>query len=116
CNNRGKCLQGICRCQPGFKGIGCEIEDCLDPTCGGHGVCLEGKCACKPGWRGDNCSMVDDRITKFLPNCSYRGVYDVESERCACFPGYSGDNCGQSKYYQILQAISLSCLFYILLI
>lgn len=97
CNGHGQCVNGICQCDPKYKGIHCEISDCLDSTCSGHGVCFEAKCICKPGWRGENCSQIDDRLSKFFPNCSGHGVYDIEAEKCSCFSGWSGENCSLSK-------------------
>ena len=98
CNGHGKCINGICQCDIQYKGIHCEITDCIDSTCSGHGVCFEGKCICKTGWRGENCSSIDDRISKYFPNCSGHGVYDIESEKCSCFPGWSNENCSIRKF------------------
>ena len=101
CHGRGVCQSGSCKCKSGFKGKHCESEDCVDPSCSGHGVCFDKKCLCKPGWKGDNCSLVDNRLSKFFPNCSFHGVYDIETERCSCFSGYSGDNCSLGEYSRL---------------
>ncbi|RWS31000.1 N-acetylglucosamine-1-phosphodiester alpha-N-acetylglucosaminidase-like protein [Leptotrombidium deliense] len=97
CNGHGKCVVGTCNCLPGFKGENCEVADCLDPNCSSHGGCVDGQCWCRIGWRGINCSEIDQRLNKYFPDCSARGVYDLDAEKCVCFAGWLGDDCSIAK-------------------
>ena len=98
CNGHGQCYSGTCVCLPGFKGENCEIKDCIDPDCSMHGACIEGQCWCKIGWTGVNCSEIDQRLNKFFPHCSSKGVYDIDSNKCACFKGWFGNDCSLRKF------------------
>lgn len=86
-------MSGTCICLPGFKGDNCETSDCLEPNCSNNGACVDGQCWCKMGWRGVNCSEIDTRFNKFFPDCSSKGVYDLDLEKCVCFNGWLGDDC-----------------------
>ncbi|KAI1299285.1 Teneurin-m [Halotydeus destructor] len=97
CNGHGKCISGTCQCHGGYKGDYCEDHDCPDTSCSGNGACLEGQCLCKTGWSGKNCSEIDVRVSKFFPDCSSRGVYDLDSQRCVCFSGWLGEDCSLAK-------------------
>ena len=52
CNGNGTCIgnTGICECNGGFTGDGCDIPTCPGkPICGGIGTCPEGGVVCDCG-------------------------------------------------------------------
>ena len=64
----GRCVDGVCNCQPSFTGVACEISVLPCPNnCSGHGNCdfITGDCTCQIGWRGIDCGI------PYVPcNCS----------------------------------------------
>ncbi len=58
----GYCLDGICECDPGWKGTYCDIPeqsytfDCSNIYCV-NGTCVDGVCECDPGWTGEACDV-----------------------------------------------------------
>ncbi|KAI1279584.1 Teneurin-m [Halotydeus destructor] len=99
CTGNGDCVNGHCHCYAGYGGQACESRACPDPSCGGgNGACVEdGHCLCKAGWAGTNCTEIDSRISKFFPDCTARGVYDLDAQQCICGPGWRGDDCSIAK-------------------
>ena len=81
CSNNGECHLGICVCNDGFWGDGCQnincprdfcfsdhdfriIQECVH--CSGNGECLpNGTCVCNEEYTGDDCS-----IRECLNDCS----------------------------------------------
>ncbi|KAK6741696.1 hypothetical protein RB195_009519 [Necator americanus] len=58
CSGHGRCGdEGICHCERGWTGDGCELRACPHPTCSDRGVCVNGRCYCTDGWRGADCSV-----------------------------------------------------------
>lgn len=58
CSGHGRCGdEGMCHCEKGWTGDGCELRACLHPNCSDHGVCIDGRCYCAEGWKGENCSV-----------------------------------------------------------
>ena len=50
------CAYGVCWCDPGWEGVGCEVVvPCLN-DCAGHGTCANAQCYCNAGWHGTDCS------------------------------------------------------------
>nr|CDJ95832.1 EGF and NHL repeat and YD repeat domain containing protein [Haemonchus contortus] len=57
CSGHGRCGdEGVCQCEKGWTGEGCELRACSHPTCSDHGVCMNGQCYCADGWRGKECA------------------------------------------------------------
>jgi len=56
CGGHGICVSGICRCDDGWMGTGCDQRAC-HPRCNEHGICRDGKCECSPGWNGEHCTI-----------------------------------------------------------
>ncbi|NXK96306.1 ITB4 protein, partial [Formicarius rufipectus] len=53
CNDRGRCSRGVCVCESGWEGPGCECptstDTCIDSRggiCNNHGRCECGRCIC----------------------------------------------------------------------
>ncbi|XP_054702796.1 integrin beta-4 isoform X4 [Grus americana] len=53
CNDRGRCSKGVCVCESGWEGPGCECptsnDTCIDSRggiCNNHGRCECGRCIC----------------------------------------------------------------------
>lgn len=58
CNGHGRFVQGVCRCDIGWKGAECAVpeRECEVPDCNGNGRCSNrGQCVCKPGFSGAAC-------------------------------------------------------------
>eukprot|EP00039_Didymoeca_costata_P012395 m.178530 g.178530 ORF g.178530 m.178530 type:complete len:873 (+) comp15469_c0_seq3:172-2790(+) len=93
CGSFGKCVEGKCACNPGYKpttsGTSCTRDYCYGITCNNHGTCINGKCDCPDGWKGTTCSEKD---YCYNVNCGY-GTCDTTSGKCKCPPQYSGDRC-----------------------
>uniref|UniRef100_A0A4W4EY81 Stabilin 1 n=1 Tax=Electrophorus electricus TaxID=8005 RepID=A0A4W4EY81_ELEEL len=116
CYDNGTCSDGIhgdgtCRCNPGFKGIGCHI--CSDPNKHGkncdqdchcvHGVCDNrpnslGVCrrgSCHPGYSGELCDQAAALCSSdgAYTHCHIHGYckYSGDQMTCVCGPGYEGD-------------------------
>lgn len=73
CMNEGKCNgNNKCRCQEGFSGNHCEIDNghhlegsCKKPC--GHGICmLDNKCKCHKGFFGRYCNQRGNKIPFYL--------------------------------------------------
>ena len=86
CSNKGKCINGVCKCDKNYRGNYCSIKcpsSCVSP----YGTCdLRGNCVCSPGYGGDNCRA------HCKNNCNYQGICQAD-KTCKCFPGYLGENC-----------------------
>ncbi|XP_037129930.1 N-acetylglucosamine-1-phosphodiester alpha-N-acetylglucosaminidase [Syngnathus acus] len=98
CGGHGICEDGVCRCQEGWRGAGCESAVCQPPFCGPHGVCTAGGCVCDAGWRGKNCSQ--ECLAGFYGNgcnltciCMNGGSCHHVHGGCSCMPGFSGATC-----------------------
>eukprot|EP00301_Raphidiophrys_heterophryoidea_P007780 c12967_g1_i5.p1 GENE.c12967_g1_i5~~c12967_g1_i5.p1 ORF type:complete len:1074 (-),score=149.82 c12967_g1_i5:2239-5460(-) len=110
CNERGACVEGICRCRgmwrgadcsvhtiapydlhlcrPGFGGPGCQIVLC-QPPCSVHGMCNGGVCDCDAGWAGATCAE------RACPsNCSSHGK--CTEGVCVCDIGWELSDCSRS--------------------
>jgi hypothetical protein len=58
CNGaaHGDCVDGKCKCKPGFAGDHCELGACILPAdCNNRGHCIDNQCTCSPQWSGRNC-------------------------------------------------------------
>ncbi|XP_055525741.1 teneurin-a isoform X2 [Wyeomyia smithii] len=96
CSNHGRCIEGDCHCERGWRGLYCEKPDCFDPSCSGHGTCVSGQCYCKAGWQGEDCSIVDQQVYQCLPTCSDHGNYDLETGSCICDRHWTGTDCSKA--------------------
>ncbi|KAL5263140.1 hypothetical protein ACHWQZ_G008527 [Mnemiopsis leidyi] len=55
CNGHGQCSSGICKCDSGWQGVGCDTKSC---DCQNGGQCRnETVCDCPAGFQGDNCEI-----------------------------------------------------------
>jgi tenascin len=94
CNGekQGQCINGTCRCRPGWDGDDCSwsTEGLCKDGCSGHGICQKAtaKCYCNPGWVGDSCANSVDCPTFANQTCSGNGV--CQYGRCYCRAGYEG--------------------------
>ena len=53
CSNQGKCKNGLCECNKGFKGFNCGKKACFN-NCNSKGICQENKeCKCQEGILSD---------------------------------------------------------------
>ncbi|CAE1243404.1 unnamed protein product [Acanthosepion pharaonis] len=111
CSNRGKCVQGSCRCEQSHHGNGtyytgryCECDDYAcelfnGEVCGGRerGICSCGKCRCRYGFFGPDCSLTkeDEQCLtsdgqtddEFTPYCIARNSTEICSNRGTCIRG-----------------------------
>lgn len=52
----GKCVNGECDCEPGYKGRDCKARIlCANAIWCQYGTCRKGKCECDSGFLGDSC-------------------------------------------------------------
>ncbi|XP_063415376.1 teneurin-m-like isoform X2 [Mytilus trossulus] len=89
CYGHGDCVDGNCRCFPGFIGWDCKERDCL-VVCNGNGQYIGGVCHCIQGWKGQECNVPENECA--LPDCNGNG-YCHEGE-CHCDTGFQGPHCG----------------------
>uniref|UniRef100_H2YAD0 EGF-like domain-containing protein n=1 Tax=Ciona savignyi TaxID=51511 RepID=H2YAD0_CIOSA len=94
CNSNGDCVNGLCKCFPGYQGTDCSQASC-SVTCRGNGVYAHGKCVCFSGWKGVDCATPSDQCA--VPDCSNRGSC-VDGE-CVCERGYKGEACKEIDCY-----------------
>ena len=88
CSGRGRCHRGVCYCNPGYDGDGCEqLLECQGNNCNGHGDCANGQCVCEPGFSGTACEV----IQKCPEKCNERGI--CRWGECYCDVGFSGSAC-----------------------
>lgn len=91
CSGHGKCHfdSGICACQEGWGGSGCQAKVC-DNDCSGHGSCniTTGYCYCQEGFTGADCNSLS------CPNdCHARGT--CVNGRCNCKEGWWREDCSE---------------------
>lgn len=57
CSGHGRYVQGICRCEVGWKGTECNVPvtECEVIDCNNQGICVAGKCQCRAGYKGNHC-------------------------------------------------------------
>lgn len=91
CYYRGRCVDGVCMCEPGYGGEDCGGLSCPN-DCSGQGGCDDGVCRCDEGFTGPDCS-VEGAGQGCLNDCSGRGV--CEGGVCRCPAGYGGVDCSQ---------------------
>ncbi|EFP09504.1 CRE-TEN-1 protein [Caenorhabditis remanei] len=89
CNQRGECVNGKCRCAPGFTGRTCDEAVC-PVVCSGNGVFSGGVCVCKSGFKGKECEIRHNWCE--VADCNGRGRCDTEG-KCRCNPGWTGEAC-----------------------
>jgi len=58
CSGFGECNyeKGVCGCDAGRYGIGCEFQQCPD-SYSNRGTCVNGSCVCNEGYSGKSCSI-----------------------------------------------------------
>ena len=90
CSGNGECVQGICVCNDGFRGVTCETQYCSN-ECSHHGTCnSKFECECDAAWTADDCSKI-----KCPNDCSGNG-HCSDYGVCTCDVGYMGLDCGSS--------------------
>jgi hypothetical protein len=62
---------------PSCDGVICENGQCQNET---------GRCSCDNGWLGRHCD---------IPDCNFKGIYNMYMEYCHCYPGWTGTRCDQ---------------------
>lgn len=98
CGMHGKCVEGQCICQQGWKGPNCKDPDCPN-DCSGHGQCAfqsvhsPGQCICNYGWGGAGCQRqaVYSQLKTCPNDCSANGL--CMDGICACNVGFKGADC-----------------------
>ena len=95
CSHQGRCIRGVCYCEPGFSGLNCADAVCGEVCNGEHEYPLEhngsGKCecACTFGWEGKGCTK---KIAPACPDdCGEHGTCDLD--KCTCMSDWSGEFC-----------------------
>ena len=114
CGGHGSCVNGECRCEPGWtiarvpsglllpKGVsttgllggGCTLRTCPN-NCNGRGACVAGKCVCASGFDGDDCLFQE--CPKSVQNgrqCGGHGACSA-AHVCECMEGYMGAACDE---------------------
>ena len=92
CNGKGECVNGKCKCYPGFSGVDCSsstrdfsfkiisiqlnsiliLKDTCPILCNGHGKYENGKCSCYFDWHGPECEIPIDQCE--VANCNGNGI------------------------------------------
>lgn len=62
CHNNGVCVNGVCDCDKGYRGIACQERFVF------NGKLVEGFPVCDKGWTGSVC---DEKVC--LENCNNNG-------------------------------------------
>merc|ERR1712054_140833 len=64
CEENGVCLKnGVCDCNPGFKGKACSKKIPCPNGCSGRGKCHRAQCFCHPGFSGKDCTKVNSSFS-----------------------------------------------------
>ena len=97
CNGHGKCNNGKCACDSGWRGSKCETIGCPGQgvDCTNHGVCLlvTQQCDCFNGWKGEGCDIPD---CLGVPDCNALGTCygGVDPPKCVnCTNNTMGPSC-----------------------
>merc|ERR1711907_837829 len=88
--------RGICHCEEGFSGPGCENKSCPNSNgvlypfnsanaCNGRGACdvETGKCACTQPYYGDSCRSPSAQMTALVLEAAMQRLASVHAQRVA---------------------------------
>eukprot|EP00301_Raphidiophrys_heterophryoidea_P021987 c6252_g1_i1.p1 GENE.c6252_g1_i1~~c6252_g1_i1.p1 ORF type:complete len:588 (+),score=99.91 c6252_g1_i1:96-1859(+) len=97
CSSNGRCsLSGICTCNSGYFGDGCQNKYCSNNcTSSVHGTCeySTGRCFCKSPWTTADCS-----VAQCMNDCSHHGECSQKEEtagKCICNTGWKNKDCSE---------------------
>ena len=121
CSNHGLCVNGKCKCAPGFSGDACDDASAACPgssvPCSGHGFCMSsGQCSCDTLDYGASLTVDDTQPESsgrtarsvqvwFGRDCSCpvpcaKGSH-CQNGHCVCPPGRTGPSCSQPACPQL---------------
>merc|ERR1711871_1331549 len=107
CSGHGQVTGGVCRCEPGFTGVKCEME------CSGHGHFDEdeGSCICQTGYKGKMCDKFIHpfKVTLAKGNIDVAGALRVAGDVSVNFRAKSPFHIGgEHAHVSSSQSIKLS--------
>ena len=89
CKEHGICVNGNCKCSPGYRGRYCDINMCPN-SCNSNGICekVDGnsyQCVCNQGWIGIACDIPRELICNDGLDNDLDGLVDCEDSECCIF-------------------------------
>ena len=92
CEHHGLCVNGTCKCSPGYQGRNCDINNCPN-DCSSNGICEKYanggyQCICNQGWGGIACDMAIEMLCNDGIDNDKDGLTDCNDSECCVF-----DNC-----------------------
>jgi len=97
----GYCVEGMCKCYPGWGGEDCGERECFK-DCNLHGACRHGICECDKNWEGPYCTIFMDFECRESCSAKCDDLVTIDSEAGGVTP--EKESCKQKCFRETCAA------------